>query len=88
MSSGGQDIYTTQRLNHEAEIRQKDAEIERLRAPMRKCDLVDNEVTGLHNEADLRRISELQHVLESVSCEFEKGTWQRRDIDEAIKGDE
>ncbi len=32
MSAGGQDIYTTQRKNHEAKLRAKDKEIERLEA--------------------------------------------------------
>jgi hypothetical protein len=31
--------------------------------------------------------SEMRYVLGMVSCEFEEGSWQRRDIDAAIKED-
>ncbi len=37
MSAGGQDIYTTQRKNHEAKLRAKDKEIERLETALGKC---------------------------------------------------
>jgi len=41
-------------------------EIERLTAPMKKCDLVENEVTGLHNTADLYEIERLQARVEAL----------------------
>ena len=46
-------------------------EIERLTAPMKKCDLVENEVTGLHNTADLYEIERLQARVEVLEANLE-----------------
>ena len=43
--SGGQDIYTTQRLSHEAIVRAKDAEIERLTADLSEHNQYANELS-------------------------------------------